>query len=803
MVNAGAWCASATRRGCALLAAAVMATLGVAAATADPTVIDFEDLPAGTTVTAQYAAKGAVFDRGFLSSAKFFSNNTVAHSGTRVMRSDNPINEFHSPPLLITFTSVQRRVKMFAGSEVVPISATLKAFDAAGTLVASDGPRNTVADQFSVAFEVSVPTANIVRVELQYESTAFEAIDDLEFEGDPPPPPPDVAPVVQITAPPANGDVDIETLDIAGTVTGEGLISPVNLTIEFRRPPESTAQPFKSQLVLTGTGTTRSFALQGFTGVPMGPIKISVEAENLGGLKGNASITFNNFPAPIRNRLQAELLAGNPPFGTFSFGVVASGCKIAIFSNGAISADSAGVTRVFRGDILGKWLTLRNANDSAGFGCPLSEEAAGPGGCRLQDFTDGRIYSNLQGGATFFVPNVFVDVIDTREVETVGGPKRSVPLSDPISAADQVNQTWLFQRFIRPDRPDLLPSTLEIRGTPPRIWIERQSGLLSSKTAAIWEDFPCDGNLGPCHVDPPQITFDPIPNAGDRFCGGEALTDHKLGTALAPRREWAPLKEDDYIGTPIFGIVVESALAGEDFFGSHEWSYNCPGQTVRPDCPSDWTLHVDPIGPHRDVAPHPSLFAEGNNGSPGDLGDPVNTQTVELEYERFYAEFVGWMGFPEKGDLIYAVGRWIIDCGHDTFKSELHPIYMYSKMKTVTSITNPFTGITDNNPFGGQPATRADVWVNGWYPGGQSIEFDIYPPPRPSPTARLVVNKPVDADAVHGISIQYNTAPQPASSHVHIKFDAPFRANAINVFGQVMWEVDRGYEGQWYLFWRE
>ena len=102
------------------------------------------------------------------------------------------------------------------------------------------------------------------------------------------PPPPDVPPVggapappvVQITSPANGAELDVSTIDIAGTVTGEGLLSPVKLTMTFARPPESTAPPFTSDLSLTGTGTTRQFSLLGFTSVPLGPITVTVTAEN-------------------------------------------------------------------------------------------------------------------------------------------------------------------------------------------------------------------------------------------------------------------------------------------------------------------------------------------------------------------------------------------------------------------------------------------------------------------------------------------------------------------------------------------
>ena len=125
---------------------------------------------------------------------------------------------------------------------------------------------------------------------------------------------------------------------------------------------------------------------------------------------------------------------------------------------------------------------------------------------------------------------------------------------------------------------------------------------------------------------------------------------------------------------------------------------------------------------------------------------------------------------------------------------------MYAKMKTVRTITDPFTGLVNEDAFGGQPATRADIWVNGWYPG-DPIEFDIFPPPRPTPTATLVVSKPVDADAVFGVNLEYSLEPADAVSHVHIRFTAPYRESRITSAGEMIWEINRGYAGQWYLFW--
>lgn len=758
--------------------AAVM-ILSASTVMADLTVLDFEDLASGTTITGQYGCRGALFERAFL------GNDPAARSGTRVLRTSPPTAEiFVEIPLIVRFTSAQARVKMFAGSPNVAALGRLTAFDADGAVVATDGPRLVAANVFTTMFQVTVPAPRITRVELQLEGRADQAIDDLEIEGDPPPCPVD-PPVVKITSPPNGAELDTDTLDIAGTVTGESLLPNLGVTLAYRHPPESTAAPTRLDFALPGSGATRQFSLPGgFGGLPLGPITITAEAENAGGVKGSATSTVTNLPAAIRARFQSQ--GGQAALGQFRFGLSAGDCRIAVYDGGLISITGANVTHVVRGLILTKWLSLRGAFNPTGFGCPLGEERTGPAGRRVQNFQGGRIYLTVTNATVepVAVPAVFVDAIEKRGGEAATG----VPIGDPTSAPTDQDRTWLFQRFHRPNRPDLLPSTLEIRGTPPVLSMERQSGDLTVETGGtIWERFPCNDNLGPCAVTPDPGPGGQISNAGALFCDG---------TTYPFVAEWVgiPSFRPDYVAVPIFGVVTSSRLAGEDNPFTHEWSYGSPPLCSKGiGCPSDWILDVRPIGPQPGAFPREGLFGEGNS------------QTVEIEYERFYGEFVAWMGFPAVGDLFFGAGRWIIDCGHDTYESELHPAFMYSKMNTVTRIIDPFTGLPLDDPFGGQPATRADVWVNGWFPGGNgnAIEFDIFPPPRPSPTARLTVSKPVDSQAAAGVSIEWAMRPAAAVSHVHIKFTAPLHESEVTGAGEMIWEINRGYEGQWYVYWDE
>src|SRR5215813_7171503 len=99
-----------------------------------PTVLDFEDIAVGTTITAQYGRRGVFFNGSYLD----FS--MAARSGTRVLVSANTIQEFDPNPMVITFTSPQRRVRLFAGLGKGS-SGTLRAFDGSNTLVGQDGPK--------------------------------------------------------------------------------------------------------------------------------------------------------------------------------------------------------------------------------------------------------------------------------------------------------------------------------------------------------------------------------------------------------------------------------------------------------------------------------------------------------------------------------------------------------------------------------------------------------------------------------------------------------------------------------------
>ena len=306
------------------------------------TVLNFEDIAAGTTITTQFAARGVLFPKAFLES------DQNAHSGTRVVRAIIPGEEpFDVKPLVINFTSAQARVKLFAGSQFAALNGTLTAFDSGGNMVATDGPRLVPQNTFSTSFQVTTASPTISRVEFQLEGSSFASIDDLEFEGQPTPTAPTQPPVVQLSQPVNGINVDIPgdlpRLDIAGSVTGDGLLPQVTVTVSYMRPPESAAlPPLTLVLDLTGTGPTRQFTLPGgITPLPLGPIIVTATAENIGALKGTATSTLTNLPLAVRNRFgtdggnatyagpSAAAAAARSPLEAMS---LANGCRCAAHS---------------------------------------------------------------------------------------------------------------------------------------------------------------------------------------------------------------------------------------------------------------------------------------------------------------------------------------------------------------------------------------------------------------------------------------------------------------------------------------
>lgn len=226
------------------------------------------------------------------------------------------------------------------------------------------------------------------------------------------------------------------------------------------------------------------------------------------------------------------------------------------------------------------------------------------------------------------------------------------------------------------------------------------------------------------------------------------------------------------------GIVTNSHLAGSDFGFTHRssprgWDLGDTTQVYyRGECNpvesrgllcNDWNvfMRLDPeynymlaapgtCRPH--PAPRPLCYACCDGRFSGNArGEDIGTLETEVEQWQVPGGFR-----PEIGDRMTMTGRWMIDCGHDGWSAELHPIETF---------------VTRHNPVSeqGDQATLTKVIVtSAWLgsrrtPDGQfsvgATVLDLYPPARPSPDARLVIEQ-----ELAGFGIQADLQPVPAEN---------------------------------------
>ncbi len=708
-------------------------------------VIDFEDQPAGATINAQYSGRGVIFANAFLDA------DPHAHSGTRVLRSISPgVEAFQPAPLRMTFTGAMSRVAFFAGNLAgVTGAGTLKVFDASNALVGQDGPKAVPNNSFAAFFEVRVPQRRIVRAEFHIAGSAHVAIDDLVVEGTAAPVP-TTTPVVAFTSPTEGAVLAEGMVPLRGTVTGASLLDPITLRVLRGLPSDSTAPPSENAVSLAGTGTTRTFSLEYHALI--GPYTVTAIAKNTGNLQGTATVNFAVLPDAIRTRYDNSGGAGI--FGSLRFGAQDGNCVMAVYQNGLIAAEG-NQTYIVKGAIFTKWMATREPGAFISIvGCPTAEEREALAGARAQDFRLGRIYATATASA--YVPAVFRDAIEHLGGEAATG----IATTDPASSAGAM-QTWLFQRFARLDLPGIEASTFEIRGAPPILYVERVgdgldgAGLTpNGNSATVYRTFECKGNLGPCTV--PKLEYDAL------------LNEKCNGVYPAAPTEWQSLT-GKYVPTPVVGWVHESKLSCEDNPHTHDhFMTNNSPRCLKPLFPSDWNVTIRPMA---------------------GFGSRTTTEQtyMEIEFEAYYAAyfFAGW-GWPIPGDLVFTNGRWILDCAvaHGV-KAEIHPPFgmAHSRMRKRAD---------------GSFETLTEIWVTGHYPGGQ-MDFDIWPPPRPSPNAFLTVTKPVDSAAAYGVTLALTTS----FSGARVRFNAPFREVKIEETGKMEWMTGRGYEGEWTVRWSE
>jgi hypothetical protein len=808
---------------------APLARTGAALATSSATIIDFEDVAAGTMLSTEYAARGVLF----LNGGHVREELTGAHSGTHVLRSARPTTEFDLEPLRVSFTSPQARVKFYVGQDWDGEQAIVRAFDGAGNQVAQDGPR-PVAPGFTTPFEVHTSTATITSFTLDVvsETGGRKLLDDLEIDGQPPLPLPTTPPRVYLTAPVHLSQLDSRTVQVQGTTTGEQIVS-ATVTITRNLPGGSNLPPtIEVPLTLTSTGPNRySFAREVELGT--GEMRIYANVKNTAGLVGSSGALVVNLPQAIRDRMAAE--GGTAVLGALRWGNSEMGdadCKYEVFNRAALASLRGGPVYMVKGTMFQLWISYK-AGSSAypRLGCPLGEETVvrtsdtGAAEGWAQDFQGGRLYfSSATHGHV--VSRRFAGYLDRlaeisgRSVDEVVG----LPIEDARSDADPFHgDTFELQRFRRKGVP--VDTTLELRGNPVRLWVERQGGDGSAflydqhidvHTATQVQSYLCltDGGLPsdtpdpnvpqPCtvHIDPPPTEV-PYPFA-DSICDGKFGAGDVLDDYLhnSPNPEWAAIG-DQYRQTPYMGIVTSVEDSDHDLPWTHEhmgepcdWHEDtikwalifgqleialplitevvAKALAGEDFCPSDFNIHVRPLpGYVHIVSPDENLHPRSN---------------MEIEIERAFMDTPpDWMK-PVAGDLVFLAGRWIVDCGHDhPFHTEIHPPSVLARIRQLNISENPAR----------RASIQANIWVNAFY-SGQPVDLDVYPLPRPSPTAVLYAITPTGAGRNVTVSSEILE-----NNRVHVHIEGPTHHGGVTDLGEMKWDDDGGpaFVGQWELYW--
>lgn len=128
----------------------------------------------------------------------------------------------------------------------------------------------------------------------------------------------------------------------------------------------------------------------------------------------------------------------------------------------------------------------------------------------------------------------------------------------------------------------------------------------------------------------------------------------------------------------------------------------------------DWNFFVH-------VDPQYEYLLSTNEEHDGDI--------IECEWDTAYLPQWAW---PQRGDRVVIIGRWIYDCGHPkggSHKTELHP------PKTVVSFRREATQFAGND--GPTRATKAVTYIGregGYWRqpiNDQDYVFDLYLPPKP------------------------------------------------------------------------
>ncbi len=744
--------------------------------------ITFDDAPVTTPppkIGVRYGNQGVLLPK----SSRLFTLPTrglrsKAHSGTKVLLSNDLANEQDPRPLVIDLTYNIRAVTLYTGvpwdSHGERVNISLKAFNELGNLVARSDKFAYGPSDINLALQVKDPqmqhTIRKIEVDAQQGGTGhFEFIDDLTLSSEGPPPVLATEPPKVVITSPSAAETNTGVLTISGKIHGKGLLpkyAPPELTVSYPVDPSSGTLPHKQELGLNKElnwvhpipsgdpylAFTLPFQLTYF-----GKNAIKVTASNAAG-SGSAQKSITYFPADITKEYNKKGKWNT--FGDLIWGKKMGGCISAIYQKGAIFSSPAGTYSVL-GKIFTKWKSLTTPNDLLGLlGCATGPEKSIPGGIS-QDFVGGRAYSGSAG--TFYVITPFLDAIDKLNFVSEFG----LPASDPVKQT-QPGLPSLWQKFKRTIDGVPFVSAMEVTEKPLTVWIatpdiegtKRAGAKITSRVATNWDSYDYKKVTDPSvKISKPKLGKGMPYSALSKACGG----GHYPGTAP----EWVSLSANKIVS--YMGNVQSSKFASEDAPWSHDCSTWKDGEVGFAGV--DWRVYVTP-----DAGYEGMLGGDGTTISEGRLIYPNYEQTnLEIEYEYCLVGFPpesNPTGYLKQGDKIITAGRFVVDCGchpsfgavpskmcESTYKSEIHPpAFMFDIYTLVKS---------------GQPSTVADmVYLDWWYPG-EVVELDLYPPPRPKPDVVLTASIPIwnkfcTTDKGH-CGIQNSLEPITSPNHIRLK----------------------------------
>jgi len=201
-------------------------------------VLTFDDVPGGLLST-QYQNKGATFNFPLNRD----SAPGLAHSGTKAIELCFA-TEFCRSPLNVTFTTPQRRVKVFVGftSQISPaLPVLMKALNSSGATVVQKivmlGPSSAPVP-IQVPLEVISASANIKQVVVSFDGpNTFNnglVFDDFEFDTAGPPPVCTATADPQVTLLQPTGNVTTQLNDflLQGSVSTQAPLDSATLTVQ-------------------------------------------------------------------------------------------------------------------------------------------------------------------------------------------------------------------------------------------------------------------------------------------------------------------------------------------------------------------------------------------------------------------------------------------------------------------------------------------------------------------------------------------------------------------------------------------